>query len=131
MFADGAHFRGFGADMDVTAIAAFPTVFADAYPDFTGFQIGKKFAVAFFMAFFDFSYFCKLDGKFEETFIFGFFGEVFIHFGPFFMFTGSGGKKICFGISDPAQSFEPEFCVFFFVVGSLFKDCCDLFIPPL
>ena len=54
VFAGGADFGGFIADMDVSAVTAFPALGAGFDIDFAFFHIFDKFIVAVFVTFFDF-----------------------------------------------------------------------------
>ena len=91
----------------------------------------QKFAVAFFVHFFDFAYGFKQVGQFGESFFFGFFGKRGIHVGPFIIFAVGGIEQV-FGRSGDVvavQRFEPQLGVFFFVVGGFFKNFRNLNKP--
>ena len=128
MFASRAQFGGFVADVDMAAVTAFPALGAGFDVDFTFFHIFDKFIVTVFVPFFDFGDACEEAGEFAEAFLFGDFGKFAIHFGPFFVFAGGGGFEVIEGIADTVKGFEPEFGVFFFVIGGRFKDSGDLFV---
>ncbi|MPM52139.1 hypothetical protein SDC9_98895 [bioreactor metagenome] len=131
MLADRTDMRRFRSHVDMAAVAAFPAIFADLHPDFTLFDIFRQFAVAFFVTLFDFGHAFELGGEFDEAFLTRDLGEVLIHFGPFLMLAGGGGQQVFHGRADAAERLEPEFRVFFFVVGGGFEEGGDLFVAFL
>ena len=72
-------------------------------------------------------------GDLLEAFFFGFLGEGLIHIGPFVVFAISGGFEVGDGVFDFAafEVFKPEFGVFFFVIGGLEEDGCNLLVALL
>lgn len=126
MEADRADGRGLFADVDVTAIAALPAVFADTFPDLAAFEVGEKFQVAFLVVLFDFGDTLELAGNSLKALGAGFFGKFAIHFGPFLVFAGSGGGEVFLGITDSAEMLKPKFRMFLFVIGGLLEESSDL-----
>ena len=121
MLANGAELGSEFANVDVTAVTAFPD--GDVLGDeddllLHGFE---EFAIPFFMVLFDFANHAELHRDFLETFLLGDFGELRIHIGPFVIFASGGGEEVFRGGTDFAtfEVFEPEFGVFLFVVGGL------------
>ena len=112
-----AYLRRFGAYDDMAAVPAFPDLHFTLFEDFLRFDVPKKRAIPFFMVLFDGGYLAEFLRKLREAFLFGGFGEAFVHISPFVILTVSCGSEIFGGIADAVQLFEPHFCVFFFIVG--------------
>ena len=131
MSACRANFRRLGAYHQVTAVAAFPDLYFALFEDCGGFHVLQQSAVAFFVVLFDGSNHAELGGQFREAFLFGSFGEAFIHVGPFVVFAGSSSGQVGSGVTDAVQFLEPHFRMFFFVICGLQEECRNLLIAFL
>ena len=131
MIADRADLRSLGAYDDMTAVAAFPDRNTGFFENFTGIDVRKQFAIAFFMGFLNCSDTAELFGQVKESFFFRFFGHSFIHVGPLCIFAFGCGQKVCGSIADTIQGFEPQFGMLFFVFGGSQEQGSDLLIAGL
>ena len=122
MCTDRADLRSLLADVDMSAVTAFPAVFSDLDPDFAFLNVGGKFVVAVFMALFDLGNGGELSSQLREAFGGGFFGKLLVHLRPFFMFACGSRLQVFERGADSVQRFEPEFRMFFFIVCGLLKD---------
>ena len=131
MLADRADVRGFVADVNVSAVAAFPASFAGANPDFALFDVLSQFEVSLFVPLFNQGDGGKLICQFRKPFFAGDFGKALVHVRPFFVLASGSRLDIFQRTVDAVQSLEPELGVLFFVVGGQFKQSGDLFVAVL
>ena len=91
VIANWADFRGDVANVNMTTVAAFPDGDFVALEDNIVLDVVKKFEIAIFVFFFDGGDSFEFVGNLVVTFGAGIFGELFIHVGPFVIFTSGGG----------------------------------------
>ena len=118
-----AHAWCFFAIVYVTAVCAVPSLFFVFFKYFAFFYVSKKFKGSFFVVFFNFANSFKEPSNFCKAFFFCFFSHYAVHFCMFVVFACSSIFKVfdCAWNFAVVKKFEPEFCVFFFVV-SCFKE---------
>ena len=123
MVANRAFFRCRRAFDAVAAVGAFPDNLGRAVEDFAFDQRFQQSVVSFFVAFFDGADRSEQEGDFGKAFFVGFSGHAVIHVGPLVVFAGCGVFQVFDrrGNFAAVQQFEPDFGMFFFVVGRLFK----------
>ncbi len=128
MGAYGAGSRSFLTDYDMSAVAADPDRVAFAREHDSLLDIIEKLAVTLFMMTFDSANLTEFGCNSRETFLFGFAGHTVVHICPLIVLSlGSVAKIIqSSGNVVSVEHLEPEFSVLFLVVGSFFKDSCDL-----
>ena len=128
MCANRANLGSFLAEVDVTAVAADPSLFGAVFAeDFTFFDIFAQSSVALLVLFFDLAYGLEQEGNVVKAFFFCFLREGSVHIGPLVVFTsGSILQVVQGGAYAVVQQLEPDFCMLFFVVGSLGEDSSDL-----
>ena len=120
-------FRGLFAYYDMSTVTALPYLDTRLAENFLCLNIFEQCTIALFVTLFDDCNTTEFCCEFRESFCFGSLGKTLVHVGPFVVFT-SGSCSEIFGCSTNALKFlEPEFGVFFFVVGSLEEECRDLF----
>ena len=78
MIAGRADFGRFGADDDMTAVAALPHLHFALLEYFGGFDVGKQGAVTFFMVLFNCGDQSEFSRKLRKAFLFGGFGKILI-----------------------------------------------------
>ena len=115
----------------MTAVAAFPNLDFALLEHGSGLHVLEEGAVAFFVALFDSGNHAELVGESLEAFGLGGLREVFVHVGPFVVFTIGGGLQVGSGIADAFQFLEPQLGVFLLVVGGLQEQLGNLFVTFL
>ena len=130
VFTNGANLRCLFANVDVAAVCALPDHVAISGEYQTAFNVFQQFAVTFFVMFFDLTYCFKQVSDAVEAFFSCFFRECSVHVCPFVVFTLCSVQQVfsCGRNSAVMEQFEPDFCVFFFVVCCFQEQSCDLFI---
>ncbi len=131
MFARRANLRCLLADIDVTAVAAYPHgILVVILKDNILFQVGKQFAVALFVGFFNTGNTAHGGGNRLKAFRVGGVGKFLIHFGPFIMFTICGVRKVGDSVGDVVimEQLKPELCVFLFIVCRFLENSGNLFV---
>ena len=108
----------------MSAVGALPNAVAFAREDHVVVDVFQKFAVAFLVRFFDGSHHFKLSGNFFEAFFACFFCEGGIHVRPLVVFSVGSVSEVhgCFGHCSAVEILEPQFGVFFFVLGGFGED---------
>ncbi len=131
MIAYRAQFRGFAADIDMSAVTALPAILSDTYPNFTGLNILKKFEVTLLVMFLDFSDTLKLKGNILKAFGTCLLGKLTVHLSPLLVLAGCGSSEIGHRISDTSEMLKPKLGMLLFVIGGFLKNSRYLFISVL
>ena len=131
MGADRADFRSLLADHEVTAFAALPHDFFALFEDSLHFDVVEKLEVAFFVGLFNGAHGAELLGEFGETFLFGGFGEAFVHVRPFVIFAFGGGLEVGGRVAETFEVLEPDLGVLTLVHGRFHEEFGDLLITFL
>ena len=123
MRADGADFRSFFAYDHMSAVAAFPDVDARLLCEyFVVFDICGEREISFLVSLFNRRNAAEFLREFVEALFVGHFREFGVHIRPFLVFAGRRRFEVFERAAYAAEFFEPKFCVFLFVVGSLVEE---------
>ena len=123
-------FRSLLADTDVTAFCTFPDSVAVFGEYQAVFYIGEQFTITFFMCLFNFADSREQIRNAVKALFLGNGSEFLVHVSPFVVFPFRSSSQVLSGIRDfsAAEQLKPKFCMFFFVVGSFFKNLGNLYI---
>ena len=128
MVADRTDFRSGNAHNNVSAVAAFPDGDARLFKHRFALYVFQKRAVSFLMRFFNGGNAPELRGESGEPFFLRLACHSFVHVCPLGVFALGGVKQVFSGISQSAQSLEPQLCVFLLVLRGLEENGGDLLI---
>ena len=131
METDGAGVRGFGADDNVTTVAAFPDADAALAEYLCNLDVVQQCTVALLVVLLDGSDTPELLGEFVETLLIGFASKGVVHVCPFVVLTFGSMQQVLSGGAYTTQVLEPEFGMLLFVVGSFQEEGGDLFVTVL
>ncbi len=95
-----ANFRSFLAEVDVSAVAADPGLFALAVEDFAFLDVLAQSFVALLVLLLDGGYAFEEVGNVVEAFFSGLFGEGGVHVGPLIVFAGSRVLEVVYSLAD-------------------------------
>ena len=119
------------ADNDVSAVAAFPYTDATLLENFGCFDIVQQGTVTLLMTLFDGSHTSELLSQFMEAFFIGFTGKGVVHVCPFVILTFSSMKQILGSRANSTQMLEPQFGMFFLILGGLEEEGGYLLVTVL
>ena len=131
MFANRAYFRCLCSDNYMPAVTALPHGYATLLEHFHSLNIFQKCPISLFVHFFNCCNTTELSCQLNKALFFSLFSHSVIHISPFCIFTLSRVKKICRRVTKFPESFEPELCMFFFIICCLKEQSRYLFITCL
>ena len=128
MCAYRAYFGGLLANNDVAAVRALPDAVAVAGEDQIAFHIGEQLEVTSFMLLLNRTDLFKEECNVLEALFVRFLGKGRVHIRPLVIFAGCRCLEVFRRAADTFQQFEPNFCVFLFVIRRLLEYLGDLHI---
>lgn len=128
MRTDGADLGSFGAEMDVSAVAAFPCHDAVLFEDLAFFDCCGKAEISLLVLFLDCRDSAHFFRDFGKSFRVGFVRHPVVHIRPLGVFARGGVDEVFQSVAYAVKFLEPEFGVFLFVVRSFGEKCRNLLV---
>ena len=121
MGADGADFRRFRADNNVSAVTAFPDFDTAFFEYFGCFHIPEKSPVAFLMVLFNCSDPAEFGSEFRKSFSLCGPRKALVHIRPFIVFAVSGFSEILGSAADSVEFLQPQLGMLLLIVSCFEK----------
>ena len=130
MLADGADCGSLLADVDVSAVAAFPHGDLVLLEDHTGLDVLQEVEVPLLVGLLDSADGLEESGDLGESLLPGGLGELLVHGGVLVVLSGGGVLQVLDGLGNlvVVEGLEPQLGVLLLVLGGLEEDVGDLLV---